>query len=159
MTEAGIREMAHRFMENMRIDNVDVQHSRETANVTVVESFISREGDPDFIPQSWVCGVHVRDSEIWKQIKAGELNGFSMDAVGKGTEVVVEIEVPERVTGKTSITQGHSHNFTVLFDENGVFGGGETSEESGHTHLITKGTATDEVDGHSHRFSVVEDIN
>lgn len=158
MTAEAIRKMAHNFMERQRGDNIDVQHSRKAEDAAIVESFVARKGDPDFIPESWVVGVHVRDVDVWAKVKKGEINGFSIDGKATGEEVIIEIEVPEFVVGKTEIASGHIHEYNVNFDEEGKFLGGRTDEVSDHYHTITKGTATDEAEGHSHRFSFIEEM-
>lgn len=160
MTSEGIREMAHNFMKSMRVDKVDTQHDNVVNGSYVVESFISREGDPDFIPNSWVVGVKCSD-EIWDKVKKGEINGFSMEAMVQQVPRVVEMIIPEFVTGGTDVVSGHSHTFKVTFDDDGMFGGGVTStvtleDGSGHFHNIRKGTITDDSEGHHHRFSFVE---
>ena len=158
MTEEAIREMAHNFLRNLRVSQVDVMHNQQPCGAVVVESFLARPGDPTFISGGWVAGVHVPDRELWLQMKEGKLNGFSIGAQGKGEDVVIEIEVPEFVTGHTEKSEGHTHQFKVYFDELGQFLGGVTFEAVGHDHKIIKGTATEEVHGHSHRFSFIEEL-
>lgn len=156
MTEVAIQEMAHSFMKNQNVKHIDTNHDGRYVNAVVVESFLARKGDPDFIAGSWVVGVHVEDAELWHQIKKGDFNGFSMDGQGVGTYVDVEIEIPEYVFGKTDSVHDHDHEFTVKFDDDGNFVGGETDVVSGHKHKIVRGTVTEIADGHSHRFSYVE---
>lgn len=161
MSEEAIRKMAHRFMINMNLRNVDAMHTRKAEEAAVVESFIVREGDPDFpMPGAWAVGIYVADPELWDQVKKGDYNGFSLDGKGMRETVEVEIEVPESVKGRTDVTDDHDHEFVVKFDENGDFVGGKTvPDKTGHVHKITRGTATNEADdGHSHRFSYVEDL-
>lgn len=156
MVSEEIRKAAHNFLKQMRVDQIDVNHNNELTGAFVVESFIARKGDPEFISDSWVVGVHIPDPDLWGQVKKGELNGFSMEAVVRRTQREIEIEVPETVVGKTDSVQNHTHTFTVKFSEEGDFLGGSTNDVNGHSHKITKGTATDTADGHTHRFSFVE---
>lgn len=158
MTEESIQKMAHRFMENLRLRHIDTNHNNEKIDAVVVESFLARKGDLDFIPGSWVVGVHVADKDQWGKIKKGEFNGFSIEGGAVGVVKEIEIEVPEYVIGKTDEVAEHSHRFTVHFDEEGQFLGGTTDDEAGHSHEIKKGTMTEEVNGHSHRFSFYEVI-
>lgn len=158
MTSETIRKMAHRFMEQMRVAQIDRNHDSKTVEATVVESFIARKGDPDFIADAWVAGVHIRDAEVWDSVKKGDINGFSVEggAIGRNTEI--EIEVPEQLGGATNEVEGHEHRFTVFFDDEGQFLGGHTDEVNGHSHQIVKGTVTEQAAGHRHRFSYYEGL-
>lgn len=160
MTAETIRVMAHTFLRNGLVSKVDVGHSQVESGCFIVESFIAREGDPVFLADSWVVGIHVPDDEIWAAIKSGELNGLSLDGFGVRIPTVFEVDIPDTLVGVTSVTDDHSHEFYVRFDDKGNFLGGSTSPAStdGHVHTITRGTVTDTVNGHSHRFSFVEEI-
>jgi hypothetical protein len=158
MTAEGVRKMAHRFMVNQNQRNIDKNHTRSPEEAVVVESFIVRKGDPDFpLEGAWAVGIWVQDPDLWELVKNGELNGLSLEGKGMREPVEVEIEVPETIKGKTDKTADHDHEFVVKFDDEGNFLGGETvPDETGHVHRIEKGTATNEAQGHSHRFSFVE---
>lgn len=159
MTAESIREMAYAFMQKGELSNIDTQHSRDPNGSYVVESFIAREDDPIFIPGSWVLGVKVPDPDVWALVKSGELNGFSLDGQGFRVPTTLEFEVPDLLKGETTDTDGHTHEFYVQFGPAGEFLGGQTSvAKDGHFHPIRRGTATEEVSGHSHRFSFVEGI-
>jgi hypothetical protein len=162
--------MAHNFLRKGLTKNVDVEHDGELTGSAVVESFIARDGDPDFIPGSWVAGIHIPDAELWKQVEEGEINGFSLQGIGMTTEKTVLLNIPSIIQGLTSEDEGdgHWHAFEVRFaDENGEFMGGTTlatfpSTHAEHVHLIKRGTVTepggDADDPHVHRFSFVEGL-
>ncbi|NIP54112.1 MAG: hypothetical protein GWN00_01435 [Aliifodinibius sp.] len=156
MSSEEVTAMAHRFMKNQRLTNIDVQHDKNPINACVVESFIAQEGDQLFIPGAWVVGVHVEDSNAWDQIMKGELNGFSMQGLGLSRQVEVEVEIPELIKGETDTQEDHKHEFIVKYDEEATFLGGWTDEVNGHKHAILRGTATEVTNGHSHRFDHVE---
>jgi len=158
MTEDTIMDMAHKFLKNLHGLNIDTNHDHQKVDAAVVESFVAREGDPDFIPGSWVAGVKIEDAETWTKVKKGELNGFSIDGTAVGSIQEIEIEVPEFVEGRTTKAEAdeHSHTFKVKFGPEGEFLGGETSKVRGHVHKIVRGTLTEVADGHAHRFSYVE---
>lgn len=157
MNREEIRKMAHEFLRSGRMDQIDVLHNnRVVKGCSVVESFVADEGDPRFIPGSWVVGVHIPDRELWERVKKGEINGFSMEAFVSRHEKEVEIEVPPVLTGKTSKSEDHDHTFYVAYDEKGQFKGGITDTINGHYHRIVAGTHTEEADGHTHRFSAVD---
>jgi hypothetical protein len=160
MDEIGVEKAAYDFMRDLNLKNIDVQHSNDLVpGASVIESFIARKGDPDFIVGSWVVGVHVPDDATWSQIKKGEINGFSLEALVKGEDVELEIDVPPVLSGRTSKSADHEHQFFVTYDPNGNFVGGRTDEVDGHSHVIKRGTLTEEENGHDHRFSFVEGLN
>lgn len=163
MTAETIETMAYDFMRSGKLGRIDVNHDNHlVAGASVVESFIARPGDPDFIEGAWVVGVHVPDPIVWNQIKTGELNGFSLEALVMGEWTEMEMEIPPVVTGKTmpSTKDGddHFHTFYVTYDPEGNLVGGRTDEVDGHWHEIKTGTITEEVDGHKHRFSFIEGL-
>ncbi len=159
MDAETIEKMAHQFMKDMNLRNIDVQHDNNLVeNACVVESFIARKGDPDFIAGSWVVGVHVPDDATWNRIIKGEINGFSLEAMVYKQPMTMEIEVPPVLSGKTSKSDDHEHEFFVSYDEQGNFLGGVTDEVNGHKHVIKRGTATEPEAGHSHRFSFIESL-
>lgn len=166
MTPETIREMAYEFMRKQELGNVDQMHDNKTTEgVQIIESFIVRKGDPDFIEGAWVVAVHVDDDETWEKVKKGELNGFSLEALAMTEELEVEIEIPPVVTGKTSKSEDHEHTFFVTYDDQGEFKGGQTDKAAdGHFHVIRAGTVTDGAktsvakDEHTHRFSSVDNL-
>lgn len=80
MTAAEIEKMAHGFLQQIAkgAGVIDTQHDFNANGAIPVESFIAREGDPDFTPGAWVLGVHVPDKELWAQVEKGDFGGFSM---------------------------------------------------------------------------------
>lgn len=162
MTPEEIERVAHNFLKKGAVEAIDTEHNLTRNGSVVVESFIAREGDSDFVPGSWVLGVHIPDKEHWAKAERGEIGGFSMYGTGRRQQRIVEIEIPDdgMLFGKTADTTGygaHSHLFALDFDEKGTFLGGETDEVNGHTHVIKKGTVTEPgPDGHRHRFSFLD---
>lgn len=155
MDAEGIRDMAYKFMKNLKLKMIDVRHNnRNVEEACVVESFIARKGDTDFIEGSWVVLVHVPDDNVWQQIKKGEINGFSMEAMVSKEPVELELDVPPVISGVTlKSDDGHEHKFHVAYDEDGNFLGGQTDIVNGHFHAIKKGTVTEDAMGHKHRFA------
>lgn len=165
-TRHSIREFAYAYMVrgfgstlaggvgiDLEHDEVDV-----TGQVYVVESFIAREGDPDFIEGSWVVGMYVQDDDIWEQIKNHELNGFSYQAMVNFFEVEVDLPHVQMVTGTTEPdpSDGHTHDFFVLLDGEGKIVGGGTTDTNGHHHPIRRHTFTTEAEGHVHIFNYIQ---
>lgn len=159
MTATEIQKMAHEFARKCRMGQVDVMHDNQTVpGVSIVESFIAREGDPDFLAGSWVVGVHVDNDDVWQAIKDEKINGFSMEALVMREPKEVEIEIPPVVSGSTTKSEGHEHRFYVTYDDNGTFLGGRTDVVDGHFHIIKAGTVTELSHDHRHKFSAVDDL-
>lgn len=78
MNAEEIEKMAHRFMQSMRLQQIDRQHNEICDQGYTVESFIARKGDPDFTEGAWVLAVKVTDNEAWQAIKKGDITGFSL---------------------------------------------------------------------------------
>lgn len=160
MDSKGIKDMAYKFMKAMKLNNVDSAHTNELVEgACVVESFIARKGDPDFIEGAWVVGMHIDNDEMWEKVKKGQINGFSMEAMVNKDTVDVEMILPPIIDGKTlKAEDGHEHTFHVAYDEEGKFLGGKTDSVNGHFHIIKRGSVTEEASDHAHRFSHLEDI-
>lgn len=77
-TMETIEKMAHGFMQNLRTYQIDKQHDEQADEGYVVESFIAREGDPDFTEGAWVLGTKVTDDTTWQEIKKGNITGYSI---------------------------------------------------------------------------------
>lgn len=170
MTAEEVRKAAYCFMGAQRLDQIDRMHDKDVKGCgsLVVENFIAREGDPLFIEDAWVIGVHIPDKEIWAAVKRGDYNGFSMEGEATRTEKQFELDLPEEIEGTTSSDNEHDHTFTVRFDDQGQFLGGSTSTDKDptggpgelHAHGIQKGTITESsgANPHVHRYSISEAI-
>jgi hypothetical protein len=155
-----IKKMAHAFMRSGGLAQIDVQHNNKVVvGCSVVESFIAQKGDLNFLPDAWVVGVHIPDEDLWQDIKKGDINGFSMEALVTRHPQTVEVEIPPVVSGMTSKSEDHDHQFFVGYDNEGFFRGGRTDVVNGHFHNILHGTHTETVNGHSHRFSSVDTVS
>jgi hypothetical protein len=85
--EDTIRMIADKYMRNKYIDNNDTEHNGKAADdVYVYESWIKEDeqdkstkyGFGDLPIGTWFVSMKVRNDEVWKRIKAKELNGFSV---------------------------------------------------------------------------------
>jgi hypothetical protein len=83
MTSDEIRLMAWKFLLDGNTKNVDREHNNQQFGAGIVESFIARDGDPDFIAGAWGVGIHVADPITWSNIKTGYINGVSLDGDGE----------------------------------------------------------------------------
>ena len=173
MTAIEIEKMAHKFMmQGLTVGAVDVQHDGEIRQgCYVVESFIARKGDQDFIEGAWVAAVKIMDDSLWDAVKSGELNGFSMQAKVFVEEKEVELEIPSLVKGKTQEPvngeDDHRHEYTVKFDSEGEFLGGTTNVVNGHKHVVRRRSITEIsvdptgralADDHFHRYTLLDKL-
>ena len=84
-----IKRAAYRFLKNNMTHNHTLQHDEQIKGLYVVESWIV--SDPandksaslglDVTKGTWMVAIKVDNEEIWKkQIKTGEVKGFSIEA-------------------------------------------------------------------------------
>ncbi len=156
-TRSAVIEAAYMFMETGFGIDIDHDNYDRTGMVHVVESFIARKGDPDFIEGSWVIGMRIKDDTLWEAVLSGDINGFSYEAIVgtiKGVLLVADDGVRTGLT-EPDLEDGHTHNFMVVVDENNRPIEGGTSVTNGHSHGITTHTVTEESAGHKHRYNLV----
>lgn len=156
-TKEMVREFAYGFMANGF--ELDVDHDNVARDgLRVVESFIAREDDPDFLPGSWVVGVYVGDDEVWGKIRRGEINGFSWEGWVKSVPAELDMLADVSRFGRTEpdLGDGHTHDFFAVVDEDGRVIAGGTTETNGHSHIIRSHTFTEKAEGHSHIFNIVK---
>lgn len=158
-TPESIVEFAYEFARQGY--GLDVDHDNQDVSGSgyyVVESFIAREGDPDFIPGSWVVGIKVVDPDLWQRILNGEINGFSYEAIVEMIPVDIDGSEVHQVTGVTSPhpEDGHTHTYLLMVDGMGNPQVSATSETNGHSHRILNHTVTEVAEGHNHRIQVVQ---
>lgn len=158
-----IRKAAYDFLRRGTTDAIDTQHDNQKNGAYVVESSLSKKGDPDFpIEGTWVVGIHVPNEELWGKIEKGEIGGLSMEVVARR---IPDQDAPTRknlfvngkAKGRTFKTGDHEHEYEVSYGPNGEFLGGRTTPaEDGHFHIIKGGVTTEEHGDHRHRFSTLE---
>ncbi len=156
-TPPAIREAAYAFMKegfgiDVNHDNVDV-----TGGVYVVETFIARKNDPDFIEGSWVVGMKIEDPELWKRVLSNDINGYSYEAIINFLSATLQVQDDGVRTGYTepALEDGHTHAYLLRVDENNRPVEGGTDTVLGHYHAITTHTVTEMSADHTHRFNVV----
>lgn len=156
-TRDAIREAAYLFAKHgygidVNHDNIDV-----TGPVYVVESFIARTGDPDFIEGSWVVGMKIEDAALWQQVLDNDINGYSYEALVAFLSATLKMDDDGVRTGYTEadIEDGHTHAFMVMVDATNRPVSGGTDEVNGHSHTISGHTVTDAAAGHTHRYNMV----
>ncbi len=158
ITAEGVTKMAHEFLAKGEVRVIDIMHDYVPVPAKIIESFVARKGDPDFIPFSWVIAIHVEDVAVWRLIKDGALNGFSMSGTTNLVPKDIEIEIPQVIDGETLENEGHTHTLTVQFSDAGEFMGGQTSYDHEHQHTIRGFSVTEPAQGHTHRYSIMDAI-
>lgn len=79
-----IQKAAYDFMKNLRAINIDKNHSFESEQAFVAESWLIRKNDPMFPEEkegSWAVGIIVEDDDVWKEIIDGEIEAVSMGGI------------------------------------------------------------------------------
>lgn len=160
-TREAIKEFVYEFAKQGY--GIDIEHSeidvQGSDSVVVVESFIARAGDPDFIEGSWVVGMLILDDDLWQDVLDGNINGYSYQALCQMQPVIIENLRNRQIVGVTEpdLEDGHTHDYLVIVDAlNRPISGG-TGVTNGHSHRISTHTVTDEAAGHVHRFQTIPD--
>lgn len=158
----AIKEFAYEFARqgfgiDVNHDQQDIQHT----DAIVVESFIAREGDRDFIPGSWVVGMRILSDDLWQKVLDNEINGFSFEALTYVKTVVLQNLRNRQVSGTTEPhpEDGHTHDYVVILDPLNKPIAGGTSVVNGHSHTIASHTVTNATQGHSHRYQVIDQLS
>jgi len=158
MLPEDLEQLAHDFMAKKLSDRIDTMHNNKPILANAVESYIAR-GHPDYSEGAWVLSVKIHDPNIWAKIKSGDYNGYSMEILARRVPAVVELLIQNQVFGVTANSNGHNHVYCVEINDMGRVVSGHTSVDDGHFHKIVYGTATEDTEDHSHRYSLpgVED--
>lgn len=84
-----IRKLAYGMMKKARQAEATVMHAVPVGGCTIVETWL-KEGESDksihlglkSMPDgTWFTGMKVDDEQVWTEIKAGTLRGFSIEAM------------------------------------------------------------------------------
>lgn len=161
MTAETVRKAAHAFLAAGRTAKVDTNHDNELNGSAIVESFIARKGDPDFIEGAWVCGVHIPNEGLWAKVKSGEINGFSLEATVTSNPRRVQLMVPETLMGTTEESDGHTHAYKISISMDGLLVSGHTLQDGNHpeVHVIGNATVTELAAGHRHRYRLLDALD
>jgi hypothetical protein len=151
MTPENVELMAHRFLRLDLSQAIDTLHDELSNGCYPVESFVARDGDPDFPVGSWVVGIQLTPEFVVKY-ETGELNGFSFGARVTHANVEIEYEIMRDAFGSTEEMLHHSHLYFVHLNDTGRVTRGYTSEVMAHTHDILRASVTEIADGHVHRY-------
>jgi hypothetical protein len=96
-----IKMIAEKYMRNKYIDNNDTEHNgKAVKDVYVMESWIKEDSEDksnkygynDLPIGTWFVSMKIKNDEVWKQVKDGILNGFSVSGY---FEEVAEFKMEE----------------------------------------------------------------
>lgn len=102
--EETIRKLSEHYMEQERINSTTIDHEEKSTDFSMRESWIIEDPQKDKaafygfdLPKgTWMASFKVHNEEIWKRIKEGELNGFSIEAA-LGLNPIGEINMSEEL--------------------------------------------------------------
>lgn len=114
-----IRKAAELFMENERMNNITLEHSVDSKDLKLIESWIVEDTNKDKsaflgfnVPKgTWMISYKVNNSDLWNKIKAGEFNGFSIEA-----DHLEKIEMKE----ETPLTSEEIEEIKESFVQDGI---------------------------------------
>jgi hypothetical protein len=157
MSSEEIKKSCYRFMQNQRTYKVDLMHDSNETGSYIVEIFIARSGDPDFIEGSWVAATKIESDEIWDKIIKGEINCYSLAGL---TNLDKKVETVPRIVEASGNTQEnldelvppHFHTFSIKLDNDNKIVPCLTGYTFNHAHFIKSTSVTEEEFGHSHRY-------
>lgn len=86
-SEDTVRKASELFLMKGNQNNSTLEHNVELEGMSVVESWIiedekkdkSRKYDFDLPIGTWMVSVKVNNDDVWNQVKAGEVKGFSIE--------------------------------------------------------------------------------
>lgn len=154
----GVLRMYYDFVKNKLQENVDKEHNNILTGSEFIRTGIALANDPDGYPEgAWFGECKIKSDEDWEAVLKGELNGFSVQITTTKVDVVVGVQGMISASGLSEISLDgvlpeHAHEVFIKFDESGRVSQATVSEVLGHTHEISRSTATESFLGHSHRL-------
>lgn len=158
MTPDEVCKMAYAFLANGYCDQIHTNHDGVPNGCRVIESFIARKGDSDFIEGEWVLGVQIVGDDLWQRVLKGELNGFSWGASDFPDRIPMIVDLLHPISGEGTTEKNdigginHTHEVFVKFDSDARMLPSYTGLAEGHAHLIIMATATEMAEDHGHRL-------
>lgn len=89
-SEETVRVAAHRWLMEDRNHKFNLDHSTDTASVSVIESWLVDDPDMDkskalgftAIPKgTWFIAAKIEDDHVWEAVKSGQFHGFSIEGI------------------------------------------------------------------------------
>jgi len=93
-----IEQTMHLFMQKKMLGNFTMQHQDKVEDCSVVESWIKQsEVDKSVelglnVPiGTWIIGTKVNNDEVWAEVKAGNVRGYSVEAFYNMVEMSMQL--------------------------------------------------------------------
>lgn len=157
-SRSGIFKMYSDFISLNLQENIDREHDNNLTGSEIIRTYIALKNDPDNYPEgAWIGECKINSDSDWEAVKQGKINGYSVEISTIKVDVNIAAERMIKAVGTTELSLDtvlptHIHQVTIKFDENGKVSGYSCSTALGHSHSITKCTATNQELGHSHRL-------
>lgn len=82
-----VKKIAQRFFNEFGTKAVNLDHTSDTKDVTIYESYIVEKERGKLAPEAfanvpdgtWLASMKVNSEQLWEQIKSGSYNGFSVE--------------------------------------------------------------------------------
>lgn len=75
-----IKKFVESFM-NKTGGKINLSHSDNFISTNIIESYFASEINEFDVPEgSWIVSARIKDQDVWSKVKAGEFNGFSIEA-------------------------------------------------------------------------------
>ncbi len=101
-TAGTIRQIAQEFAKQGFFNNMNVDHSERPAGSYVFQSYITDDtkgvvapGGIDVPNGTWIVGVKVDDEQVWQEIKAGKMQGFSVEGLFNLIDLELDISIEQ----------------------------------------------------------------
>ena len=86
-SEETVRKASELFLMNSNQNNATYEHDKKLEGMSVVESWIIEDEKQDksakygfSLPKgTWMISMKVNNDEVWKDVKAGKVKGFSIE--------------------------------------------------------------------------------
>lgn len=133
-SEQTIEKLAHSFFKKGYQNNSSLEHEVRLTGMSVVEGWIVKDPNNDksntfgktYEKGTWVTMMKVDNDEVWEKVKAGEVKGFSIDALIGLQEINFKTEITMADT--KSITDAIVEGFKTFFSSNTIEDVKETEE-------------------------------
>lgn len=87
-TKETVRKIAQKYFKEGFQHNLNLHHSSIPAHSFIFQSYITDKAKGIYPPKeiavpdgSWIVGVKIENSDVWKKVKSGEVKGFSIEGV------------------------------------------------------------------------------
>lgn len=113
-SEDTTRRFAELFLNNKKQNKINLMHKDIYFDASIIESYFANTDNEFNVPEgSWIVSLKINDENVWKMIKEGKLQGFSVQAMF-GKYLVFKKEEKNKMELKDKLFAAIS---SVLFSE------------------------------------------